>query len=229
MHVRKKRRQLRHEVKKGLKSTRDDNVQSVVVKARRFGIFDAEDFEIQVDGWLSQDEKDRAEKVKTSRDFNKFLHTLGSKRIAQVAREMEEDTGETLNRCDMFMVTHTKKDENHVNELAGEAMVKRKTIIDNQLPAERVCSHGSIYWSSNDACGQVLGREHSGRVCGVGLGPTPGKSTSYTSSQGSISSAPPLWEQAMAIKGKQSSMGNNQEGKPVVVEDDDDEIRQGGA
>jgi hypothetical protein len=53
-----------------------------------------------------------------------------------------------------------------------------------------VCSQRSVYWSHNDACVQVLGREHSGRVSGVGLGPTPDKSTSYTSGQGSISSAP---------------------------------------
>jgi hypothetical protein len=77
---------------------------------------------------------------------------------------------------------------------------KIKAIIDSQEPAERVCSQGSIYWSPNDACGQVLGREHSGRVRGVGLGPTPGKSTSYTSGQGSISSAPTLREQAMAVE-----------------------------
>jgi hypothetical protein len=65
-----------------------------------------------------------------------------------------------------------------------------REIIDNQSPAEQVCSQGSIYWSHNDACAQVLGREHSGRVRGVGLGPTPSKFTSYTSEQGSISSAP---------------------------------------
>jgi hypothetical protein len=39
-----------------------------------------------------------------------------------------------------------------------------REIIGNQSPTERVCSQGSIYWSHNDACAQVLGREHSGRV-----------------------------------------------------------------
>jgi len=46
----------------------------------------------------------------------------------------------------------------------------------------------------------VLGREHSSRVRGVGLGPTPGKSTSYTSGQGSISSAPTPKELEMAAE-----------------------------
>jgi len=40
----------------------------------------------------------------------------------------------------------------------------------------------------------VLGWEHSGCVCGVGLGPAPDKSTSYSFKQGSISSAPTFRE-----------------------------------
>lgn len=75
-----------------------------------------------------------------------------------------------------------------------------REIIENQSPTERVCSQGSVRWSQNDACAQVLGREHSGRVRGVGLGPTPGKSTSYTSGQGSISSAPTPKELEMAAE-----------------------------
>jgi len=106
-----------------------------------------------------------------------------------------------------------------------------------------VCSQRSVYWSHNDACVQVLGREHSGRVSGVGLGPTPDKSTSYTSGQGSISSAPTPKELeiaaemerlktlykaqqeelvavkrmvAMIIVRKQPSMGNNEDGDVLV-------------
>lgn len=80
--------------------------------------------------------------------------------------------------------------------------MKIKSIIDNQSPAERVCSHRSIYRSPNNACGQVLGREHSGHVHGVGLGLTLGKSISYTSGQGSISTGPTPREQAMATEMK---------------------------
>jgi len=57
MDLRKKRRQLRYEVKKGLKLTVDDNIESMVSRADQFGIFDAEDFESQVDRWLSQEDK----------------------------------------------------------------------------------------------------------------------------------------------------------------------------
>jgi hypothetical protein len=41
----------------------------------------------------------------------------------------EEDTGETLNRDDMFIVSHTKKDGNLVNAAVGEAMVSTKYVI----------------------------------------------------------------------------------------------------
>ncbi|XP_062171516.1 uncharacterized protein LOC133877289 [Alnus glutinosa] len=102
----------------------------------------------------------------------------------------------------MFIVSHIKKDGNPMNAVAGEAMAKMRAIIDNQSLAKRVCSQGSIYWSPNDACTQVLGREHSGRVRGVGLGPTLGKSTSYTSGQRSISSASTPMKQAMVAEMK---------------------------
>jgi hypothetical protein len=45
---------------------------------------------------------------------------------------------------------------------------KIREIINNQSPAKRMCSQGSIYWSHKDACAQMLGREHSGRVRGMG-------------------------------------------------------------
>jgi hypothetical protein len=75
-----------------------------------------------------------------------------------------------------------------------------REIIENQSSTERVCSQGSVYWSHNNACAQVLGREHFVRVRGMGLGPTPGKSTSNTSRQGSISSAPTPRELEMAAE-----------------------------
>jgi hypothetical protein len=48
----------------------------------------------------------------------------------------------------------------------------------------------------------VLGREHSDCVRKEGLGPTPGKSSSYSSEQGSISSAPTPRKLEMAAEMK---------------------------
>jgi hypothetical protein len=41
----------------------------------------------------------------------------------------EEDTGETLNWDDMFIVSHTKKDGNPMNATAGEDTVSTKYVI----------------------------------------------------------------------------------------------------
>jgi hypothetical protein len=77
---------------------------------------------------------------------------------------------------------------------------KIRAIIENHSPSERESSHGLVNWSHNDACAQVLGREHSDRVRRVGLGPTPCKSSSYSFEQGSISSAPTPREIEMVVE-----------------------------
>jgi ABC-type transport system involved in cytochrome bd biosynthesis fused ATPase/permease subunit len=87
-----------------------------------------------------------------------------------------------------------------------------------------VCSQGSVYWSHNDACAQVLGREHSGHVRGVGLGPTPGKSTSYTSRQGSISSVPTPKELEMAAEMKR--LKTMYEAQNVKLQEQDNQLQE---
>jgi hypothetical protein len=57
MDLAKKRRQHRYEIKKGLKLKEGDTVQSVVSRASTTPVFDAEDFEMQVDTWLSSTDK----------------------------------------------------------------------------------------------------------------------------------------------------------------------------
>ncbi len=57
MDLTKKRRQLRYETKKGLNLTEDDTVESVVSRAEQGRLFEEENFELQVDKWLSQADK----------------------------------------------------------------------------------------------------------------------------------------------------------------------------
>jgi hypothetical protein len=57
MDLAKKRRQHRYEVKRGLKLKQGDTVQSVVSRASPGPVFDAEDFEMQVETWLSSADK----------------------------------------------------------------------------------------------------------------------------------------------------------------------------
>jgi hypothetical protein len=51
-----------------------------------------------------------------------------------------------------------------------------------------VCTQGSIQWAPDDACVQVMGAEYLERVSGTGLGPTSGRSRSYTSGVSTSSS-----------------------------------------
>ncbi|XP_062167755.1 uncharacterized protein LOC133873961 isoform X2 [Alnus glutinosa] len=128
MDLAKEMRQYRYEIKRSLNLKQGDTVQSVVTRAPTADVFDSEDFKLQVDTWLSSADQERAFKSKASRAKNALLHTLGSKSIAQVAREIE-DIGETPNKDDMFIVSHTKKDGNPVNAAAGETIVNGKYVI----------------------------------------------------------------------------------------------------
>jgi 16S rRNA G527 N7-methylase RsmG len=55
--LRTKRRQFRHEVKKSMNLKETDAVESVVSRTVTAQIFDSEDFEMQVDRWLSSADK----------------------------------------------------------------------------------------------------------------------------------------------------------------------------
>jgi len=48
-----KRRQYRYEIKSGLKLKQGDTLESVITRASAVKVFDSEDFEMQVDTWLS--------------------------------------------------------------------------------------------------------------------------------------------------------------------------------
>jgi hypothetical protein len=57
MNLAKKRRQHRYEIKKSLKLKEGDTIESVVSRASTTLVFDVEDFEMQVDTWLSSADK----------------------------------------------------------------------------------------------------------------------------------------------------------------------------
>jgi hypothetical protein len=57
MDLAKKRKQYRYEVKRGLNLKEGDTVESMVSRASTALVFDAEDFEMQVDTWLSSADK----------------------------------------------------------------------------------------------------------------------------------------------------------------------------
>jgi hypothetical protein len=57
MDLAKKRRQYRYEIKKSLNLKEGDTVESTISRASVAPVFDVEDFEMQVDTWLSSADK----------------------------------------------------------------------------------------------------------------------------------------------------------------------------
>ncbi|KAJ1427612.1 putative transposase, Ptta/En/Spm, plant [Sesbania bispinosa] len=76
------------------------------------------------------------------------------------------ETGKTIGRGPMWNMTHKKKDGSYVNDEAREIWEK----IDNHLSQR---SEASSEFSLNDVVGVVFGKEHPGRVRGLGLGAVP--------------------------------------------------------
>ncbi|KAG5517033.1 hypothetical protein RHGRI_037698 [Rhododendron griersonianum] len=88
----------------------------------------------------------------------------------------EEDSGFAPSRAQLYITTHTDKDENAVNDIAAANIAKIKELLPNSLEGN---SKGSIYWSPNDIYSQAINKkEWSGRVRGCGFGPTPKRSRS---------------------------------------------------
>ncbi|XP_016192133.1 uncharacterized protein LOC107633014 [Arachis ipaensis] len=79
---------------------------------------------------------------------------------------LNEDTqGKTIGRGEGWTMSHKKKNGSYMNEdarLVGEAI----ELIESQDPSSKE-------FSQNDSLAQVLGKEHPGRVRGLGFSPCP--------------------------------------------------------
>ncbi|KAF7832807.1 hypothetical protein G2W53_015140 [Senna tora] len=80
-------------------------------------------------------------------------------------RTQEMESGGPVSRGAIFVATHKKRDGSFVNNEA-------KNICEKIIELE---NQGTIsaQISEQDSLGQVLGKEHPGRVRGLGFGPTP--------------------------------------------------------
>ncbi|PPS14168.1 hypothetical protein GOBAR_AA06422 [Gossypium barbadense] len=70
--------------------------------------------------------KDRERVGTTSRQKQKFTHTVGSKRFARVADDNELSFGQKVGRLQLFDITHRKKDGSPMTTEAAEIMEKLK-------------------------------------------------------------------------------------------------------
>ncbi|XLT24440.1 hypothetical protein HN873_055732, partial [Arachis hypogaea] len=77
-----------------------------------------------------------------------------------------EETGKEVSRVQMWDITHKKIDGSYVNEKAKEIAEKIEAH-SSQQPMESTVN------SPLDALGVVFGKEHPGRVRGLGMGVVP--------------------------------------------------------
>ncbi|XP_015163244.1 uncharacterized protein [Solanum tuberosum] len=121
--------------------------------------------------WLSEKAKKRSQTNRISRANQKMPHTGGSKSIATLMNEQAID-GIEPTRAKIYILTHIeRRDGRPLDEESSNAadMMKEKLSNDEILEEQ---SHDSVAWEG-DAHSQVLGKEKSGYVRGLGLGPTP--------------------------------------------------------
>ncbi|XP_072059106.1 uncharacterized protein [Arachis hypogaea] len=78
--------------------------------------------------------------------------------------ELTEETVKKVNRVEMWDITHKKIDGSYVNEKAKEIAIEAHS---SQRPMELTVN------SPLDALGVVFGKEHPGRVRGLGMGAVP--------------------------------------------------------
>ncbi|MQL73037.1 hypothetical protein Taro_005389 [Colocasia esculenta] len=81
----------------------------------------------------------------------------------------KEKTGTDPDRDEVFIITHTRKDGRPINEECAIAIEKLKALKQTQPSAD---SSNPVV-AKDDDFSKVFGEEKSGRIRGVGTGPTP--------------------------------------------------------
>ncbi|TKY53690.1 transposase, Ptta/En/Spm, plant [Spatholobus suberectus] len=92
-------------------------------------------------------------------------HTGGAMALSRRRDILRIETGKIVGRGEMWNITHKRKDGSYVND---EVMEIEK--IDEYLSQH---SEDASDISPNDAIGVIFGKEHLGRVRGLGLGVCP--------------------------------------------------------
>ncbi|KAK9996614.1 hypothetical protein SO802_021300 [Lithocarpus litseifolius] len=109
---------------------------------------------------------------KRSRGFQKDIARSGPISFAQTADNMAKESGQAVERATVFLKVYCKKDGSPVSNTVKEKIDKMNEILNNGCTLQGERREG-ILWAKDDAFAQVMGAERSGRVRGVGFGPTP--------------------------------------------------------
>ncbi|XP_020978003.1 uncharacterized protein LOC107636086 [Arachis ipaensis] len=106
---------------------------------------------------LDDDTKEKCRKNAVNRSKQQYTHTRGSKMMARKRHKEEQRQGRPIGRGEGWTMSHKKKEWKEAIEL-----------IESQDPSSKE-------FSQNDFLAQVLGKEHLGRVRGLGIGTCPSR------------------------------------------------------
>ncbi|RYR53758.1 hypothetical protein Ahy_A06g028989 [Arachis hypogaea] len=93
-----------------------------------------------------------------------YTHTGGSKSLARCGEEESERQGRRVGRGELCLLTHKRSNGTYIHD-ATRAIRERIEAIEQRDEFSRLLSQ-------NDSLAQALGKEHPGRMRGMGLRPT---------------------------------------------------------
>ncbi|GLT82158.1 hypothetical protein SLE2022_005660 [Rubroshorea leprosula] len=119
--------------------------------------------------FLSPEWKNLSNIGKKSRAQQKGFHTCGSKSFANKREEHLDDVG----KIEFYRITHTLKNGNIVEEEAKRILNEAEATFENYKQENPDSSTKDLLKAERKFMSEVRGSERSGRVRGLGLGPTP--------------------------------------------------------
>ncbi|MQL71508.1 hypothetical protein Taro_003824 [Colocasia esculenta] len=111
----------------------------------------------------------RSEVNRKNKGVQKIFHCAGTQTFADIRKTELQKSGQDMDRSELFIVTHTRKDGIPVNSECAVAIEKIQALKQSQSSANSSQTVASKY----DIYSQVLGEDKPGRVRGLGTGPTP--------------------------------------------------------
>ncbi|KAL4300353.1 hypothetical protein AHAS_Ahas17G0192400 [Arachis hypogaea] len=119
--------------------------------------------------WFIEYHNDPATKAKCkqnalNRKKQLYMHTGGSKSLARAREEESQLQGRTVGRGEVWILKHKRSDGSYIHEEARR--------IGEKISELEQLDESTRILSENDSLAQALGKEHPGRVRGMGHGPT---------------------------------------------------------
>ncbi|MQM15913.1 hypothetical protein Taro_048866, partial [Colocasia esculenta] len=111
----------------------------------------------------------RSEVNRKNKGVQNIFHCAGTQTFADIRKAELKKSGQDMDRLELFIVTHTRKDGIPVNSECAVAIEKIQALKQSQSSASSSQTMASKY----DIYSQLLGEDKPGRVRGLGTGPTP--------------------------------------------------------